>query len=79
VPFRVAHGIVKDIVLYCKKNSKALNELSIEEYSGFSKIFKKNVFKYLDAKNIANMKTSYGGTSKKSVLRQIDNIKQKLR
>jgi argininosuccinate lyase len=56
-----------------------LNELSIEEYSGFSKIFKKDIFKYLDAKSIANMKTSYGGTSKKSVLRQIGNIKQKLR
>jgi argininosuccinate lyase len=79
VPFRVAHGIVKDIVSYCKKESKTLNELSIEEYSGFSKIFKKDIFKYLDAKSIANMKTSYGGTSKKSVLRQIDNIKQKLR
>ncbi|OEG71740.1 argininosuccinate lyase, partial [Candidatus Endomicrobiellum trichonymphae] len=79
VPFRAAHGIVKDIVLYCRKKSKTLNELSIEEYSGFSKIFKKDIFKYLDAKSIANMKTSYGGTSKKSVLRQIDNIKQKLR
>jgi argininosuccinate lyase len=79
VPFRAAHGIVKDIVLYCRKNSKTLNELSIKEYSGFSKIFKKDIFKYLDVKSIANMKTSYGGTSKKSVLRQIDNIKQKLR
>jgi argininosuccinate lyase len=79
VPFRVAHGIVKDIVLYCRKNSKTLSELSIEEYSGFSKILKKDIFKYLDAKNIANTKTSYGGTSKKSILHQIDNIKQKLR
>jgi argininosuccinate lyase len=79
VPFRAAHGIVKDIVLYCRKKSKTLNELSIEEYSGFSKIFKKDIFRYLDAKNIVDMKTSYGGTSKKSVLRQIDNIKQKLR
>ena len=79
VPFRAAHGIVKDIVLYCRKNSKTLNELSIEEYNGFSKIFKKDVFKYLDAKSIADMKTSYGGTSKKSVLQQIDNIKQKLK
>ncbi|MDR0800382.1 MAG: argininosuccinate lyase [Endomicrobium sp.] len=79
VPFRVAHGIVKDIVLYCGKNSKTLNELSLEEYNKFSEIFKEDIFKYLDTRNIAEMKTSYGGTSKKSVLRQIDNIKQKLK
>ncbi|MCA6085473.1 argininosuccinate lyase [Candidatus Endomicrobiellum agilis] len=78
VPFRVAHGIVKDIVLYCGKNSKTLNELSLEEYRKFSEIFKEDIFKHLDIRNIAEMKTSYGGTSKKSVLRQIDNIKQKL-
>ncbi|MDR1401058.1 MAG: argininosuccinate lyase [Endomicrobium sp.] len=79
VPFRSAHAIVKDIVLYCKGNSKTLSELSLEEYNKFSKVFKKDIFEYLDAKNIANMKTSYGGTSKKSVLRQIENIKNKLK
>ncbi|MDR3281802.1 MAG: argininosuccinate lyase, partial [Endomicrobium sp.] len=66
VPFRIAHGIVKNIVLYCKKTSKTLNELSIDEYSKFSKVFRKDIFGYLDLKNIANMKISYGGTSKKS-------------
>jgi len=79
VPFRSAHGIVKDIVLYCEENSKTLNELSLEEYKKFSEVFKKDIFKYLDAKNIAAMKTSYGGTSKKSVLHQIESIKNKLK
>jgi argininosuccinate lyase len=68
VPFRTAHGIVKEIVLYCKKYSKTLNELSIEEFNKFSPIFKEDIFKYLDAKNIADMKVSYGSTSKKSVV-----------
>ena len=79
VPFRLAHGIVKDIVLYCKKKSKTLNELSLEEYSKFSRLFKKDIFEYLNTKSIANMKISYGGTSKKSVLHQIENIKNKLK
>lgn len=79
VPFRLAHGIVKDIVLYCKKNSKTLNELSLEEYSKFSRLFKKDIFEYLNTKSIANMKISYGGTSKRSVLHQIENIKNKLK
>ncbi|MDR3195973.1 MAG: argininosuccinate lyase [Endomicrobium sp.] len=79
VPFRTAHGIVKDIVLYCKKHSKTLNELSIEEFNKFSPIFKKDIFKCLDAKNIADMKVSYGSTSRKSVVRQIESIKRKLK
>jgi argininosuccinate lyase len=79
VPFRIAHGIVKNIVLYCKKNFKTLNELSLTEYCRFSQIFKKDLFKYLDIKNTVNMKTSYGGTSKKSVIHQIENIKRNLK
>ncbi|GHT50065.1 argininosuccinate lyase [Endomicrobiia bacterium] len=79
IPFRLAHGLVKDIVLYCKKNSKTLNDLSIEEYNKFSPAFKKDIFEYLNAKNIVDMKTSYGGTSKKSVMHQIENIKRNLK
>lgn len=76
VPFREAHGIVRNIVRYCSKNEKTLNELSIEEYLSFSKIFKKDIFKYTDTKNIISAKTSYGGTSEKSVLKQISNAKK---
>jgi len=79
VPFRSAHSIVKNIILYCIENSRNLNELSLEEYKKFSEVFKKDIFKYLDAKNITDMKTSYGGTSKESVLHQIEIIKNKLR
>jgi argininosuccinate lyase len=79
IPFRTAHGLVKDIVLYCKKHSKMLSELSLEEYNKFSPIFKKDIFKYLDAKNIVDMKTSYGGTSKKSIISQIKNIRRNLK
>ncbi|MDR0956420.1 MAG: argininosuccinate lyase [Endomicrobium sp.] len=79
IPFRVAHKLIKDIVLYCRENSKMLNELSIEEYNKFSPIFKKDIFEYLDVKNIINTKTSYGATSKQAIMRQIKNIKRKLR
>ncbi|MDR0723860.1 MAG: hypothetical protein LBF23_01585, partial [Endomicrobium sp.] len=79
VPFRTAHSIVKDIVFYCQKNNKTLNDLSLEEYNKFSSMFKQDIFKYLDAKNITNMKTSYGATSKKSIVVQIKNIKRTLK
>jgi argininosuccinate lyase len=76
MPFRMAHDLVKDIVLYCKKHSKTLNELSLKEYNKFSQMFKSDIFEYLNAKNIINMKTSYGGTSKNDIIRQMKSIKQ---
>jgi argininosuccinate lyase len=79
VPFRTAHGIVKDIVLYCQKNNKTLNKLSLEEYNKFSSLFRQDVFECLDVSNIANMKTSYGATSKQSITLQIKNIKRTLK
>jgi argininosuccinate lyase len=77
IPFRTAHGIVADITKYCNDNCKTLKELSFDEYKKFSIVFEKDIFKCLDIKNIVNSKISYGGTSKKSVLLQIKNIKNK--
>ncbi len=76
IPFRTAHAIVKDIVHYCIKKDKTLNDMSIEEYKNFSKEIEKDIFKFIDIKNIINAKSSYGGTSKKSVLKQIADIKK---
>ncbi|MDR0915270.1 MAG: argininosuccinate lyase [Endomicrobium sp.] len=78
VPFRQAHGIVQNIVLYCQQTSKDFNNLSLQEYKKFSQVFEQDIFNYLNIDKIVNMKNSYGGTSKISVLHQIDILKQKL-
>ncbi len=76
IPFRTAHGIVQKIVHYCIDNNKTLDKLTIEEYKKFSHEIEKDLYKYIDVKNIVNAKTSYGGTSKKSVLQQIKELKK---
>jgi argininosuccinate lyase len=38
-----------------------------------------DIFKYLDTKHIIDMKVSYGSTSKKSIIKQIENIKRKMK
>jgi argininosuccinate lyase len=78
VPFRTAHGIVKKIVSYCVKNGKTLNSLSLPEYKNFSPDIESDVFGFIDLKNIISAKTSYGGTSKKSVLRQIEVLEKNI-
>ena len=76
VAFRTAHAVVKQIVSYALKNSKTLSELTISEYKNFSKEIEKDVYKFIDVKNIVEAKTSYGGTSRKSSLKQIEVLKR---
>jgi argininosuccinate lyase len=79
VPFRTAHAVVKQIVSYALKNSKTLDELTVEEYKSFSKDIEKDVYKFIDVKNIIEAKSSYGGASLKSSLRQIEILKSLLK
>ena len=47
VSFREAHEIVGKIVLYCIKNNKSLDELSIDEYKTVSTFFKDDIYEYI--------------------------------
>ena len=44
VPFREAHGIVRELCRYCESNGKDLHELSVKEYKQFSDRFDGLVF-----------------------------------
>ena len=52
VPFRDAHGIVGQIVIYCEDNNKAIEELSIDELSKFSPVFKDDIYEFINYENI---------------------------
>ncbi len=48
VPFRDAHGIVGQIVIYCEDARKGIEELSLEELRRFSPVFEEDIFPYID-------------------------------
>jgi len=79
IPFREAHGVVKNIVEYCVKNCKNLSTLSLQEYNRFYPkkypIFDDDIFKYVTPESIISKKTSEGGTSANSVKKQISLLK----
>ncbi|MGL5378459.1 argininosuccinate lyase [Clostridium sp.] len=52
VPFRNAHSIVGSIVIYCEDNSKAIEELTLEELSQFADVFKEDIYDFIDYENI---------------------------
>ena len=76
IPFRNAHKITGSIVKYCIENEKNLEDLTIEEFKKFSDKIEEDIFQYLTLESCINRRNSYGGTSKKNVLNQIENAKK---
>ncbi|MBP1743990.1 MAG: argininosuccinate lyase [Firmicutes bacterium] len=59
--FRNAHKVIGEIVLYCEEQEKAIEELTLEELSKFSELFKEDVYEFID----------YENTLKKGIKKQI--------
>lgn len=71
MPFREAHEVVGNLVLYCEKNGKELEELSFEELHDVCPLFEKDVVSALDTEAIVAARTTYGGTGHSAVKLQM--------
>ena len=71
LPFRTAYKLSGGIVAYAQKNTKTLENLSLEEYRSFSPLFDEGVYDAVDLDNCVARRTSTGGTSVGSVEQQI--------
>jgi argininosuccinate lyase len=49
--FRNAHKVIGEIVLYCEEQDKAIEELTLEELSKFSELFKEDIYEFIDYEN----------------------------
>ena len=74
MPFRNAHGVVGEIVLSCIKQSKSIEELSLEELKGFSPIFEEDVYKAIDLLTCVEERNVIGGPSTESVKIQLEAL-----
>ena len=75
LPFRDAHRIVGNIVLYALECKKTLLDLTIDEYKNFAHCIDKDVYEHIDIYNSVNRKLSYGGTAMIRVQEQIGEAK----
>lgn len=48
VPFRDAHSIVGQIVIYCEDHNKAIEELELDELLKFSQVFERDIYDFID-------------------------------
>lgn len=51
-PFRDAHEIVGKIIIYCEMEKKAIEDLTIEELSGFSSVIEEDIYAYIEYESI---------------------------
>ncbi|MCI9212375.1 MAG: argininosuccinate lyase [Ruminococcus sp.] len=64
VPFRDAHGIVGQLVLYCIENGKALDDLALEEYKAISPVFEDDIYEAVSMKTCVEMRNTIGAPGK---------------
>lgn len=78
VPFRTAYHVVGQIVNLCVKENKTLEDLPLEIYKSFDKLFEADIYEEIALENCVNRRISEGGTSVASVEKQIAYVKEKL-
>lgn len=64
VPFRDAHAIIGQLVLYCIEHNTNLEDLSLEEYQKISPVFDKTVFEAITVEKCVQARNVDGGPSK---------------
>lgn len=79
MPFRKAHEVVGELVLYCEKHGKGLEDLTIEEFKKASPLFSEDIVGELDPEAIARARTTYGGTGHEAVRVQLREASRKLK
>lgn len=76
IPFRSAHEIIGKMVLYCIEHSKAIDELTMEEFKSFSDKIEVDVYHEISLEKCVSGRNLPGGPAKESVLASIQSGRQ---
>ena len=79
MPFREAHEVVGEMVLFCEKHGIGLEDLSAHELRSFSPLLGEDILDALDSAGIVEARQTYGGTSTASVKAQLEEASAALR
>jgi len=79
VPFRESHHIAGRVVAYCIKTSQGLEDLSIDEWRGFSKAFGKDIKEVISIEASVKSRKAKGGTAPEAVKRRLKEIEREIK
>ena len=72
MPFRDAYKLTGCMVSDCIAKDKTLEELTLDEFKGYSALFENDIYDAIDLVKCCEGRTSYGGPSEASVKNQIE-------
>ena len=78
IPFREAHHIVGEVVVYALRQGKAIEDLTIEEMQIHCNKISNDVYEALDLKKMVAAKNVPGGTAPNRVKEAIIEAKQRI-
>lgn len=67
VPFRDAHGIVGQLVLFCIDKNIALDDMSIDEFKAISPVFEEDIYEAISLKTCVEKRTTIGAPGKEAM------------
>ncbi|KKM09992.1 argininosuccinate lyase [Clostridiales bacterium PH28_bin88] len=73
VPFREAHAVVGQLVLYCLKEGKDLQEISLDQYRQFAPAFEEDVFRAISVEACVARRSLPGGPAPDAVRQSINH------
>ncbi|MBI5683387.1 MAG: argininosuccinate lyase, partial [Deltaproteobacteria bacterium] len=79
VPFRESHHVIGKIVIYCIKNKKVLDALTIEEWKQFSKAFAQDIKDVVSVEMSVNSRGVKGGTAVETVSQRLRDIEKEMK
>ena len=67
VPFRDAHGIVGQLVLYCIDKNISLLDMSLDEYKAISPVFEDDIFNAISLEECVNKRNTIGAPGPEAI------------
>lgn len=72
VPFRDAHGIVGQLVLYCIEKNISLDDMSIDEYKAISPVFEEDIYDAISLQTCVEKRVTIGAPGRKAMEQVIE-------
>ena len=78
VPFRDAHGIVGQLVLFCEEKGISLDDMTLDEYKAISPVFEEDIYDAISLKTCVDKRLTIGAPSKTAIEKVIEINKKYL-
>ena len=78
VPFRDAHGIVGQLVLYCIGKNISLDDMTLEEYKSISPVFEEDIYEAISLKTCVEKRMTIGAPGPEAMMQVIKECRKYL-